>query len=207
MNLKQEIKELETDLKSELDLKLPKVVETFHDIRQTRLRLKKIYNENDKLHSYSDAPAVIKFTRHGQIECMEWYKNGVLHRDNKPARMWFYNKKKNGIIRTELRGEEYFVNGEYHREDEPAIIFYYITGEIESMEYYTNGRMIDHPNDQYVLDRGMKKNISTKDVDEETAQKLRHTEKSMKGTDLKKMKTFKEVKELIDKYQQKDIEN
>lgn len=203
--LQSEIKSLEKDLQQELSLSLPRIEQTFHDTKQTKPRIRKTFDEKDRLHSFDDKPALIKHSKAGYVECMEWYSEGKLHRTSKPARLWFFTKKKGEQTTTGIKGEEWYFKGEYHRTKEPAIVFYYVNGEVENFEYWENGKFIDNPKDKAIYDRGMKKNLQTLDPDkpedsDETSSKARSTPASIKGTKIKPMPSFKEVKDLINKY-------
>lgn len=206
MEIQSQIKKLETELKQESSLSLPRVEETFHDSKQTKIRFRKTFNEKNNLHSFSDQPALIKYDKNGTPECMEWYVEGKLSRKTNPARIWFFSKKKSDKIVTGIKGEEYYSDGEYHREKEPAIIFYYQNGEIENFEYWEKGKHIPNPLDKHKFDRGMKKNLVVGDKNPEnledfnfTTNKVRNTDSSIKGKKIT-TKSFKEVKELLDKY-------
>jgi hypothetical protein len=74
--------------------------------------------KNGVLHSFEDEPASNKIT------CKEWYKDGVLHREDLPARITL-NRIDGRLF------EYYYYNGEIHRGDGPAIKEYCI-----SEEYY-----------------------------------------------------------------------
>ena len=65
----------------------------------------KRWYKDGKLHR-DDGPAKIYVSG-----SKEWYKNGKLHRDNGPAYISFSGKK------------EWYKNGKLHRDDGPSIIF------------------------------------------------------------------------------------
>jgi hypothetical protein len=70
----------------------------------------------------------VRYEENDKIE--EWLKNGILHRESKPA-----------LIKT--RGEfilfsEWYKDGKLHRDDGPAIVINYDKGYIENL-YYLNG--------------------------------------------------------------------
>tara|TARA_R110002049_G_scaffold28977_1_gene98624 strand:+ start:12495 stop:12878 length:384 start_codon:yes stop_codon:yes gene_type:complete len=79
-----------------------------------------------------DGPAVIEYNGDFVVLRKEWYKNGVLHRDGKPARIltYYYNKK------------EWYKNGLRHREDGPACISYDCFGN-EHVKFYINGERVE----------------------------------------------------------------
>jgi len=97
-------------------------------------------NEKGQLHSFNDKPATE--WDNGFKNCKEWYKNGKLHRDNKPAcisvsRCYIrYSFYKNGLLhrvlkpaRIELREglkayEAYYIKGRPHNPIGPSIIYY-----------------------------------------------------------------------------------
>ena len=56
---------------------------------------KRLYDDNDKLHSYNDLPSYI-----GADGTKIWHKHGKRHRDNAPAGIWLDGRK------------EYWINGE-----------------------------------------------------------------------------------------------
>ena len=57
----------------------------------------------------------------------EYYKDGKYHRENGPAKAWYFPDG-------EIMCEEYYLCGDLHREDEPAKILYYDNGKIEYEE-------------------------------------------------------------------------
>lgn len=142
----------------------------YHDIEQNILKKTKnnkpvskeeTFDENGKLHSYDDLPAV-KFAR-----TEKWYKHGFLHRENKPAiitsktKVWYENgeyikeedAKKNIItlnrdnelhsfndepsfISKDGKTKKWHQNNDLHRDgDKPA----YITPT--ETKYYKNGEL------------------------------------------------------------------
>ena len=83
-----------------------------------------LYDENGKLHSYNDLPAVVAITG---TKC--WYKHGLLHRENDQPAV------------TRKRGSKFwYKNGKRHRDNNlPASIF--ITG---LLEWYVDGKFVKH---------------------------------------------------------------
>jgi antitoxin component YwqK of YwqJK toxin-antitoxin module len=66
----------------------------------------------------------------------EWFnKNGRLHREDGPARIWYYE---NG----NPKHEDYYKNGKHHRENGPADTWYYENGNIKTKSYYKYGFFI-----------------------------------------------------------------
>jgi len=61
-----------------------------------------------------------------------YLENGVLHREDGPARTWFHD---NDVPKV----EEYYCHGVRHREDGPAIIHYDEHGEITREIFIVNG--------------------------------------------------------------------
>ena len=99
-----------------------------------------------KLHSYNGEPAFIVYD--GTTIWKEiWYKNGLLHREDEPAILWYdgyFEWYKNGLRHREdgpaiLWSDGYFEwykNGLRHREDGPACLF----GGCE--KFYLNGQYV-----------------------------------------------------------------
>jgi hypothetical protein len=84
-----------------------------------------VLDENAKLHSTNDEPALITPT--GE---KSWYKHGELHRIGKPAIIfpdgeeWYFNgklHKLNGPAKVRQDREEWWINGKLHRLDGPAV--------------------------------------------------------------------------------------
>jgi len=105
--------------------------------------VKEEYYNNGKLHSYGDKPSVTENFQNGMPKLQVWYKNGILHREERlgPAQ-----------IEYELNGnkvsETYFNEGKIHRENGPARIIsdcsnvsskqYYLKDECIKIEYFDN---------------------------------------------------------------------
>jgi antitoxin component YwqK of YwqJK toxin-antitoxin module len=69
----------------------------------------------------------------GGIRCVEYVnKEGVLHREDGPAKVGWYECGNKG-------SEVYYINGVLHREDGPAEIQYYQSGTIGLEVWYKNG--------------------------------------------------------------------
>ena len=105
----------------------------------------------DKLHRYdNDQPAVmINRPKHGAFR-YEWFKNGLLHRDNDlPAiidhignKEWYYNgvlHRDNDLpaVITYNGYKAWYVNGKNHRIRKPAVI-----KENGDLEWYNNGNRV-----------------------------------------------------------------
>ena len=110
-----------------------------------------------KLHNFDDLPAVIYYDKE-----KHWYKNGLLHRDNRPARitiwqgmMWDQYWYQNGLLhrdedkpaKIKWNGtEKWYQNGLLHRDNGPAII--YPNGKTEwyqhGVRYQKESTMIDY---------------------------------------------------------------
>lgn len=67
-----------------------------------------------------------------RIKCEYWKLNNEYHREDGPARIFYY---KDGSICS----KSYYTNGKYHREDGPAVIQYYPVGSVACEEYFING--------------------------------------------------------------------
>ncbi len=72
-----------------------------------------------------------RYYDNGKLKEKIYFKDGVLHNENRPAWIWYYE---NGNIESEY----YYINDMLHREDGPAMIFYNINGTISNMFYYIN---------------------------------------------------------------------
>jgi hypothetical protein len=79
------------------------------------------WRKNGNIHRDGDQPAYV-CDKHGY---QEWYKNGLLHREDGPALISRYTKR-------------WYINGRLHREDGPAV--YHPHEEYE--EWHTNGQLI-----------------------------------------------------------------
>jgi len=83
-------------------------------------------NDKGELHSFNDKPAV------DWVDCDKfWYKNGKLHRDDKPAIISIYNLS---------RFHHYYQNGLRHRFLKPASIKWE-TGIKSYEKYYLKDRL------------------------------------------------------------------
>jgi hypothetical protein len=63
------------------------------------------------------------------------YLNGVLHREDGPAIIFYY-------VNGNIWHEEYWLNGKRHREDGSAIIKYCGAGNLKYKEYHLNHRCL-----------------------------------------------------------------
>jgi hypothetical protein len=83
---------------------------------------------NGLLHSFNDEPAVI----YADGSTRKWYHNGLLHRENMPAVIWFDGT------------HEWFTNDLLHREDGPAVMW---ANGIH--EWYRHGKFISIASDYF----------------------------------------------------------
>ena len=82
---------------------------------------------------YGDKTIEVRFNnKNFKLQSIFYYKNGVSHRDNKPAYIQYND---NGNIDVEA----YFIHGKLHRLDGPAFISYYENKKIMKKSYYVNG--------------------------------------------------------------------
>jgi len=73
-------------------------------------------------HRDDDLPATIGYYRNGNVECVEYRKNGVIHRDGDKPSIIYYDENNNGSVTSEA----YFKGYMLHRENDlPACIDYY----------------------------------------------------------------------------------
>ena len=63
-------------------------------------------NKDYKIHSFCGFPAVRIYYPSGKIRTMAWYDNGLPHRLNGPAYIWYFQ---DGSVLSSL----YYINGEY----------------------------------------------------------------------------------------------
>lgn len=101
----------------------------------------KLYSEswykNGQLHREGDNPAFIRYSNnYVDLPTLEmYYKNGVITRDKKPAKI-DYNFRNCELIKNEY----YYKDGQYHRgNDLPAVITRDDNGNIIKQEWYKNG--------------------------------------------------------------------
>lgn len=92
-----------------------------------------IHYLNNMLHRIG-GPAVIKYSKHGNILSETWYINNLKHRIDDPAVIEYYE---NGKKRT----EKWFTKGHSQRNTGPAFIEYYKTGKKSAERWdYIDGR-------------------------------------------------------------------
>jgi hypothetical protein len=129
-------------------------------------KVKKIcyYNENKELHSEQNEPAFTEFYDEWHLNYLkEWYKNGILHRENGPARIKSDNNGKliieeyyqNGILHSENNypttcrkqyhdygyySEMWYLNDKLHNIDRPAVIIKDSNDNFVSVEAFVNGK-------------------------------------------------------------------
>jgi hypothetical protein len=130
------------------------------------IKVKKIcyYNENKELHSEQNEPAFTEFYDEWHLNYLkEWYKNGILHRENGPARIKSDNNGKliieeyyqNGILHSENNypttcrkqyhdygyySEMWYLNDKLHNIDKPAVIIKDSNDNFVSVEAFVNGK-------------------------------------------------------------------
>lgn len=78
------------------------------------------------------------YTTVGDYTTLKWYRHGLLHRNNKPAVIVFYNLPAGGILRDSIK-YEYYRHGRIHRLDGPAFASSY------SNQYYIYGLQVNPP--------------------------------------------------------------
>lgn len=71
----------------------------------------------------------IEYTKHGKRRNEIYYLNGELHRENGPARVYYFWDESE-------RFEEYFKHGKLHRDGGPAIVNFNSEGIVTKEEYY-----------------------------------------------------------------------
>jgi len=89
------------------------------------------WNADRVLHR-EDGPAKIWYYEDGIKHHEEWYINGIYTRDNGPAVIWYYQ---NG----EIQHEDWYTDGKFDRLDKPARIDYYRNGKIKQEEWWIDG--------------------------------------------------------------------
>lgn len=89
-------------------------------------------DKNTKLTILSPNSYMIERSSHNTLE-IEYFKDGKLHNDNKPAYLLYVNKK--------LKCEEYYKNGKLHNLNGAASIEYYSNGHFEYKAYYQDGKL------------------------------------------------------------------
>lgn len=85
---------------------------------------------------YLEGQFKTEYYEDGQLKKEEWYKNGVLHRENGPAVVNYWLGKKKYL-------EEWYKGGQLHREDGPALVEYNEEGQKITEEYYLNGEKVE----------------------------------------------------------------
>ena len=90
----------------------------------------KIKNKTKKYHS-EDGPALILYSRDGNIIYECYYTNGAIHREDGPCIIEYFD---NGRIKL----KQYYIDCKLHREDGPAVTEYYVDGSISCEKYYLN---------------------------------------------------------------------
>lgn len=91
--------------------------------------------ENDVLHC-EDGPAYIRYYNTGEVWSEDWLVHGELHRLDGPAVIEYYS---NGSI----MHEAWFVNNKRHRIDGPAMILYEKDHTINSSQWFINDALIE----------------------------------------------------------------
>jgi antitoxin component YwqK of YwqJK toxin-antitoxin module len=82
-----------------------------------------------------DGPARIYYYRNGNIEHKAWYRDGKQHREDGPAGIGYDQD-------STIQREGWYINDKLHREDGPARIVYHSNGKIKSEQYYIDGEEI-----------------------------------------------------------------
>lgn len=109
---------------------------------QNGLLAQRIYREDGELHR-EDGPALEAFVyvRDERVTLSEEYWiRGRRHRQDGPAVIHWYHHNMQVMRRS------YYVNGMQHRTDGPARESYFEDGQIESEEYYENGKYLEPTN-------------------------------------------------------------
>ena len=81
--------------------------------------------------SNDDLPSIVRYHYNGKIESQDWRKSNILHRLNKPAKLYY-------DVNGNLIKEVWYKEGKIHNANGPAILIYK-NGRITSKLYYTNG--------------------------------------------------------------------
>lgn len=87
---------------------------------------------NDGVLHRENGPAEIWYYRSGRIEFEQWYRIGVLHRFEDPSKIYYYQDGK-------VWFKEWNLYGEIHRENGPAFVKYNDQGLIEQESWYIHG--------------------------------------------------------------------
>ena len=87
---------------------------------------------NNLLHN-DNGPAIISYFENGQIRSKSYHINGKIC--DGLSQIYYYE---NGQIKTKV----YMLNENFHNNDGPAIINYYENGELQSEYYFINGKKI-----------------------------------------------------------------
>lgn len=110
------------------------------------VKSEKTYDENNKLNSFNNEPAVVEYDEIGNTKFEFYYKHGFLHREDGPAKIYFYNSG-------DIKEYHYFLNGKYERMDSSlTLVKFYGTGKVRSeffnyndcnliKVYYRNGNI------------------------------------------------------------------
>lgn len=101
------------------------------------------FNEEGKLQSYNDEPALIFYKSNGTtVMRKEWYTNGLPDREKEASVEIYITTVTEKLIR-----KQYYRMGKLHRENEPAEILYNTcNGKLYLQKYYINGLL--HREDQ-----------------------------------------------------------
>jgi len=101
----------------------------YHDDNETLIRGKRQFNSNGQLHR-ENKPAEIWYYESGEIEYKIYWLNDIKHRVDGPAYISYHQMNHN------IEHVEYYINGKRHRLDGPASIWYDIHNNIQSEEYF-----------------------------------------------------------------------
>lgn len=95
--------------------------------------------KNGKLDK-DDRPAIVEYYKDGTIKIEEWYKDDQLHRDNAPAVVEYYKDKT-------IKLEQWYKNHKLHRVAGPAVVEYYENKTIKTEKWYEKDELhrIDSP--------------------------------------------------------------
>lgn len=124
------------------------------ETEQGELSMEEWRNGCGELHQVDDKPAFISYMVNNKVMIMEWYKNGVLHRNDNSG----YSSKRN-LFEKPARIEythnmnvvkmEWYFEGRLHRHSDtgPALIHYFtdkrnkfIDGNIRKVGWYSDGK-------------------------------------------------------------------
>ena len=133
-------------------------------------------DENFQISRSDDLPSIIKYDRLDKEKVQEWYKNGVLHRDNDlPAsieinsfgnktKKWYQHGTLNKIFiyhdcynYEEKISEQWFKNGELHRDEDLPAMTTYRGRQINEEGWYQNGKLHRENNPARITYKGEQK--------------------------------------------------